>query len=113
VLRVEVDAPTYEVPDEGAVPVLEATAVASEEGVAVFAVNRAETELDLEAVLRGELFVAEHIVLSDEDPSAANTADEPGRVTPRPAPGARIEGETLHASLPPRSWNVLRLAGAP
>jgi alpha-L-arabinofuranosidase len=113
VLRVEVEAPTYEVPGEGAVPVLEATAVASESGVTLFAVNRAETGLDLDAVVRGDLFVAEHTVLADEDPAACNTAEEPDRVVPRAAPGARIEGETLHATLPPRSWNVIRLAGAP
>jgi alpha-N-arabinofuranosidase len=112
VLRVEVDAPAYEVPDEGPVPVLEATAVASDTGMTLFAVNRAEHELPLEAVLRGSFSVAEQLVLADEDPAAANTATDPDRVVPLAVTGARVDGELLHATLPPRSWNVIRLAGA-
>jgi alpha-N-arabinofuranosidase len=111
VLRIEVDGPEYDVPDEGPVPVLEATAVATEAGVTLFAVNRAEEELPLEAVLRADLFAAEHITLADEDPSAAATAANPDRVAPRPVTGAQVIGEVLHATLPPRSWNVIRLAG--
>jgi alpha-N-arabinofuranosidase len=111
VLRVESDAPTYDVPDEGAVSVLEATAVAAEDAVTLFAVNRAADALPLEAVVRdaGDLAVAEHLVLADDDPYAVNTADDPERVLPRAATGARVEGEVLHATLPPRSWNVIRL----
>ena len=110
VLRVEVDGPTYEVADEGAVPVLEATAVASADGVTLFAVNRGESELPLEAVVRsGARTVAEHLALADEDPAAANTAEHPDRVVPRTLTGATLDGETLRATLPPRSWNVIRL----
>ncbi len=110
VLRVEVEGPTYEVADEGAVPVLEATAVASADGVTLFAVNRGESELPLEAVVRsGARTVAEHLALADEDPAAANTAEHPDRVVPRTLTGATVDGETLRATLPPRSWNVIRL----
>ena len=56
--------------------------------------------------------VAEHLVLADDDPAAANTADRPDRVGPRNADGARVTDGALHATLPPRSWNVLRLARA-
>jgi alpha-N-arabinofuranosidase len=56
--------------------------------------------------------VAEHLVLADDDPRAANTAEQPDRVVPRTVSGARIEAGTLHADLPPRSWNVLRLEHA-
>jgi alpha-N-arabinofuranosidase len=56
--------------------------------------------------------VAEHLVLADDDPDAANTADRPDRVVPRAVPGARIEAATLRAALPPRSWNVIRLERA-
>jgi alpha-L-arabinofuranosidase len=111
VLRVEPSAPVYEAAGEGDVSVLEATAVASADGVALLAVNRAAEPLELEARLR-ELpgaRVAEHLVL-DGDLSAVNTAADPDRVTPRAVPGAAVEGDALRVELPPRSWNVIRLA---
>ena len=115
VLRVEPDGPTYEVPGEGDVPVLEATAVHDHGAGAltIFAVNRADRALPLEAVLR-ELDGArltDHIVLADDDITASNSAERPDRVVPRRASGARVEGGRLRAELAPRSWNVLRLAG--
>src|SRR3954471_16190144 len=51
VLRLDPDAPIYDVPDEGAVSMLEATAVLGDE-LTVFAVNRGEAPLPLEAALR-------------------------------------------------------------
>ena len=48
-------------------------------------------------------------VLTDDDLDATNTAEQPDRVTPSGGTGARLEGSALHAELPPRSWNVLRL----
>jgi alpha-N-arabinofuranosidase len=114
VLRVEPDAPTYDVPDEGSVPVLEATAIhdAQTGALTVFAVNRSAEALSLEAALRdlGDLAVAEHVVLTDDDLSACNTADQPDRVVPRIVRGAQVEGALLRAELPARSWNVLRLS---
>jgi alpha-N-arabinofuranosidase len=111
VLRVEPSAPRYEAPGEDGVSVLETTAVAGADGVTLFAVNRAAEPLALEARLR-ELpgaQVAEHVVL-DGDLAASNTAEAPDRVRPRTASGAAVEGDVLRAELPPRSWNVLRLA---
>jgi alpha-L-arabinofuranosidase len=35
-----------------------------------------------------------------------------GIVVPHAVPGARMDGAALRADLPPRSWNVLRLAVA-
>jgi alpha-L-arabinofuranosidase len=115
VLRVEPDSPTYEVDGEGAVDAIEATAVLDEAGGAltVFAVNRSADALPLELVLRelDGVELAEHIVLADEDLDASNTADQPDRVVPRPGSGGTVKGHSLRAELPPRSWNVLRLAG--
>ncbi len=48
-------------------------------------------------------------MLADEDPSAANTAEHPDRVTPRAVTGATLENDALHVTLPPRSWNVIRM----
>jgi alpha-L-arabinofuranosidase len=107
VLRVEPDAPAFG--DE--VSALEATAVASGDGVTVFAVNRASETLSLAARLRelSGASVAEHIVL-DGDLALSNTADAPDRVAPRTVSGASVDGDRLTVELPPRSWNVVRLA---
>jgi alpha-N-arabinofuranosidase len=110
VLRVEPDTPAYPTEGDEAVPVLEATAVLGVETLTLFAVNRDTEPLELSAVLRCAATVLEHRVLADDDPAAANTADAPARVAPRALTGARIDGERLRATLPPRSWNVLRLA---
>ena len=115
VLRVEPQGPVYATEGESDVPVLEATAVHDgDQSLTVFAVNRAAEPLALEAVLHalGTPEVAEHVVLADDDPQAANTAAEPERVVPRAVEGARVEGGTLRAELPARSWNVLRLRRA-
>ncbi len=110
VLRVE-----PEVASDDGIPRLEATAVHDgDQTLTVFAVNRAAEPLVLDATLHGlgAPEVAEHVVLADDDPAAANTADDPDRVAPRRADGARVADGVLHATLPPRSWNVLRLSRA-
>jgi alpha-N-arabinofuranosidase len=115
VLRVEPQAPTYSTEGESDVSVLEATAVHDGDAeLTVFAVNRAAEPLALEGVLRGlgAPEVAQHLVLADDDPRAANTAEQPDRVAPRALDGARVKGGTLRAELPARSWNVLRLRHA-
>jgi len=97
------------------VPVLEATAVHDGgEGLTLFAVNRGAEPLALRARLTGlgSPEVAEHLVLADDDPQAANTAAQPDRVLPRSADGARVEAGELRADLPARSWNVLQLVRA-
>ncbi len=80
----------------------------------VFAVNRLERPLELDAVLRDldELVVAEHRVLADPDIRASNTADHPDRVVPSAGPGGSVVAGRLTVTLPARSWNVVRLARA-
>jgi alpha-N-arabinofuranosidase len=110
VLRVEPDAPVYEVPDEGEVSMLEATAVLDGDALTVFAVNRGAEPLALEAPLRDGFGTAEHSVLTGEDLMLSNTAEAPDRVAPAALAGARVEAGLLRAELPARSWNVLRLS---
>ena len=106
VLEIEVDA--------GPGRPVEATAVhdPTTGRVTVFAVNRAATATDFEVALRGfgRLVVDAHTVLTDPDLAAADTADDPERVIPRPASGATVDGARLSVRLPARSWNVVRLA---
>jgi alpha-L-arabinofuranosidase len=99
---------------EPEIPSLEATAVhdAAADSLTVFAVNRAPEPLSLVAPVRGleALSVIEHLTLTAPDLDATNTAERPDRVTPRALDTARLDANTVHAELPPRSWNVLRLS---
>jgi alpha-N-arabinofuranosidase len=113
VLRVEADAPAYATEGEPEVSVIEATAVHDgDQQLTLFAVNRDSQPLALRAVMRsGAGEVIEHVVLADDDPDAANTAERPDRVVPRALPGASVDDGVLRAQLPPRSWNVVRVRG--
>ncbi|MFD0596589.1 alpha-L-arabinofuranosidase C-terminal domain-containing protein [Catellatospora coxensis] len=113
VLRLHVASPTYETPKFGDVPLLHATAVHGEDGMlTVFAVNRdPAAALPLTVHLGGftPAGPATHSVLADDDPSAANTMTEPERVTPRESAAPAVDGGRLTVTLPPLSWNVIRL----
>jgi alpha-N-arabinofuranosidase len=113
VLRVEPTSPTIDTARYGAVPALEATAIWREERgeLAIFAVNRSVSEpLELEITLRDlNRLAVQHTTLAGLDPQAANTKEHPNRVEPRPLEGTHLEGQRLRATLPPLSWNVLRL----
>jgi alpha-N-arabinofuranosidase len=115
VLRLDLDGPTYQVPGEGPVQAIDVLAVrdAAAGSLTLFAVNRLERPLLLEAELRdlGPLAIDEHRVLADPDIHAPNTAADPNRIAPRPGVDARIDAGRLSVELPPRSWNVLRLGG--
>ncbi|MFC4041301.1 alpha-N-arabinofuranosidase [Dactylosporangium siamense] len=115
VLQTRLSGPTYETARYGEVPVVDATAVHDADAglLTVFAVSRHRTEpvplrLDLAALPGYDL--VEHSVLADPDPLAVNSRAEPERVTPGDATGAARRTETaLDVTLPPTSWNVLRL----
>jgi len=113
VVRVEPEGPTLETARHSTVPVLETTAVWHEDSgeLTIFAVNRnAREPLELEVGLRGlNDRVVAHTALAGSDPEAANTAEHPDRVKPRSLAGARSERQRLYVTLPPLSWNVLRL----
>ncbi|WP_279579367.1 alpha-L-arabinofuranosidase C-terminal domain-containing protein [Fodinicola feengrottensis] len=94
---------------------LDSVAVESPDGTAVtvFAVNRDQREsLPLTVDLRGYpgLAVAHHTYVGDGDPQATNTAAHPNRVAPRTAAPSTVEGGKLEISLPPLSWNMIRVS---
>jgi alpha-N-arabinofuranosidase len=98
----------------GEVNLLDAVATSDGETgeIVFFMINRALTEsLPLEVHLRAldGIAVTEHIVLSHPDPEAVNSPAAPETVVPRTQSGARIDGQRLAVTLPPLSWNVLRL----
>jgi alpha-N-arabinofuranosidase len=116
-LDVAVRAPSYTDPELGPVPELDAVAVLNpeDETLTLFAVNRGQQgALPLESNgmdLTGYA-VREQLTLSHPDLKASNTLANPNHVLPRRGGDARIEGGHLAATLPPLSWNVIRLAPA-
>jgi alpha-N-arabinofuranosidase len=117
VLRVEPTGPSYETSWMGEVPVVDATAVHDEEtgAVTLFAVNRDQHEavaLDVDVRSLPNLAVGEHVTLSDDDPEATNTADQPERVTPTRLTDVKATDGTVTAVLPALSWNMIRLRPA-
>jgi alpha-N-arabinofuranosidase len=114
VLETFIHSPSYENATHGTVPYLESIATHNREAgeVTLFAVNRnAQEELVIEGKIAGfdAYTVKEHIVLTHTDPKAANTKQNPMKVTPRTLTTARADKGALRAVLPPLSWNVIRL----
>ncbi|MEV4274952.1 alpha-N-arabinofuranosidase [Actinoplanes xinjiangensis] len=119
VLRLHIDAPSYDTAKYGAAPLVDAVAThdPATGDVTVFAVNRdvenpVEFTVDLSAFGTG-LTVAESWTLTDDDVYAANTRDEPERVSLRPTaevPGGAIalDGPTATITLPHVSWSAIR-----
>ncbi len=117
VLDLRIASPVYANPTYDAVPLLDAVAVLDEEQarLTLFAVNRGQDgPLALEGDLRGvgDYRVVEHLVLAGADPTARNTAAQPQAVVPHAGGDARLAAGRLAATLPPVSWNVIRMARA-
>lgn len=100
----------YPLPD---VPYLKLAVVDDEAGgINVFALNRSldsSLEFDLDARNFPDLTLVEALTMNHTDLEATNTAEQPQRVSPTILDTIKISGSTLHASLPPASWNLLRL----
>jgi alpha-N-arabinofuranosidase len=118
VLRLSIDAPTYETQRFGEVPLVDAVATHDDDGAVLFVVNRS-----LEATVRlafdtrplgGQVGAVECLQLADADRHACNTAAEPDRVLPHPVslPPPDVDGE-IDVPLPPVSWTMVRLTPAP
>jgi alpha-N-arabinofuranosidase len=117
VLRCPVTVDKYDTREYCDVPYLEAVGVFNEETkeAVIFAVNRNLKEaIDLEAEIAGfgDMRHVEHRLLSNDDLYACNSAAEE-KVKPVIKNGGRLENKVgstrLVISLPPASWNVIRL----
>ena len=114
VLRLELDAPTYQTERFGEVPLLDAVATHDPETgeVVLFAVNRDQSEpLDLRVDVSalGDLHVIEAWTLGGGDPYDKNTADQPDRVRPRHLDASVFSDGTVSTRLPPVAWSAIRL----
>jgi alpha-L-arabinofuranosidase len=112
-MDVRLDCPSYESPEFGTVPCLDASAVLSEDGrsLSIFCVNRSKesAELDLRAAGIEGLRLLERAELRHDDLKAINDAAHPDRVSPRSV--AVGSGAPV---LAPLSYNCLRYStGAP
>jgi alpha-N-arabinofuranosidase len=128
VLRTEIISPTYAAryfDPRGAidqyfplpaVPYLKLAAVDGEDGgLNLFALNRHLGEpltMDLQARSFPPLAVAEALTLRHADLTAINDQHHPERVTPAPLGDITVQGDHVRATLPPASWNLIRLKAA-
>ena len=114
-LRLAVASPTYETETAGEVPYLDIAGV-QDEGrgtVTFFAVNRdpsrpLATSISLEGF--GAPRVIDHQVMTHPDLGAINSMDQPDRIAPRAGTGAVVEDRILHLTLPPHSWQMIKVA---
>jgi len=112
-LHTLVDTPKYDSKDYTDVPVLDAVAVLSEDEshLTVFAVNKNADGLDISCNLRDfpGYNVTEYITMTDEDLYAANSSENPDRVTPAANGRYVMDGDNLILKTPGYSWNVVRI----
>ena len=111
-LELKLDSPTYATERYGDVPIVDAVATHDESGggTTVFVVNRSledEVSLEIDAVALGRIPSATAVSLFDDDIHAANTLDDPERVTPRTNSSVHVDEGTITITLPPVSWTVL------
>lgn len=113
-LDVSVNSPGYDSDHYENVAYADVSAVHddSQSTVTVFAVNRNPHEaVDLDLALQGfeGMRVIDHQVMTHADLEAVNTRDKPEEVAPRAGEDARMENGHLSASLPPYSYQMIRL----
>ncbi len=113
-LRLAVECTCYDAEVAGDVPYLDIACVQDPAANALtfFAVNRHATEaIDLNVALVGfsGRRVSEHQVMTHASLEAVNTAEDIGAVVPRRGSGASLDDGTLRASLPPYSYQMIRV----
>ncbi|AZC13290.1 alpha-N-arabinofuranosidase [Microbacterium sp. ABRD28] len=112
-LELKLDSPTYETAKFGEVPIVDAVATIDPDSgaITVFAVNRSLTdEVTLEidsTALAGGVSSATATSIFDDDIHAANTLEQPDRVTPKVNDSVEIADGAIALTLPPCSWTVL------
>jgi alpha-N-arabinofuranosidase len=112
-LDLNVSVPTYEATTAKNVGYADIAGVLNDDGaVTLFAVNRNGTEaVDVEVALEGfgALRVIDHKVMTHADLEATNTEKAQTNVVPRDGSGATVRDGRLTVSLPPYSYQMIRL----
>ena len=117
-LQCLVDTPRYDCKGREGVPVLSAAATQAEDDrLSLFLFNRSADALPVDIGLLGFGAFAglEGQTLCGPDLAAVNTETAPGAIAPRAlSPDeVQLDGASLHARLPARSWTALRLNPLP
>lgn len=111
-LKPLISSPKYDCSDFTDVPYVDAAVVYSEEEetLTIFAVNKAEDQMETEISLRGfeSYQIAEHIVLEHQDIKATNQHNRKN-VVPHSNGSSSVSENGLTAHFTPLSWNVIRL----
>ena len=111
-LQAIVDSPVYDCSDYENVPILDAVAVAGDDGsLTLFCVNRDLTDavcvsVDLRSF--GDLHMKEHLVLHHDNVHAFNSEENPKEVIPFLINPVPCDGGKADIILPALSWNVIR-----
>ena len=113
-LDVALSCPGHDTAALGEVDLVDAVATwdATTGSGAVFLVNRDEqrpTRVTIDVSSLPVSRITECTTLSDADPFACNTIDEPERVRPVPNTTAELSGGRVTVVLPPVSWTALAL----
>jgi len=112
-LDLNISVPTYDAANAKGVGYADVAGVANDDGsVTLFAVNRHGSEaVELEVALEGfgALKVTDHQVMTHADLEATNTAKKQDNVVPKAGAGASVSGGKLSVSLPPYSYQMIRL----
>ena len=114
-LQLSVKSPGYDSQVADNVPYLDISGVHDEASrtLTFFAINRHASEsLDLQLDLQGfgKARIADHQVMINADLAAVNTLSAPLAVSPTKGSGAEVKDGQLTASLPPYSYQMLRVA---
>jgi alpha-L-arabinofuranosidase len=114
VLNVNAAAPVIDTAKYGEVSALHSVAVANEDGtVTVFAVNRdleAPLTVDIDASSLASIGEVTCSTLTDADPDAKNTLQDPTRVAPAANGTVAVKDGVITVELPAMSWNTIRIA---
>jgi len=113
-LNLAVQCPSYDADVADNVPYIDVSGVHNEEDgtLTFFAVNRHGTEtLDVEFSLQGfeAAKIMDHQLMTHTMMEAVNTAANQNNVVPKKGSGAKIEDGKVKVSLPPYSYQMLRL----
>ena len=105
-----VECDKYSCPEYSDVPYIDCAAVETDEGVTVFAVNRGKEEAVAEFKTENYDFAGKpsHTAMYENDITACNTFEAPGRVKPKTVKGVAAEDGKIITKLPPVSWNVVK-----
>ena len=113
-LDLAVKSPGYDADVADNVPYIDAAGVLDEATgtLTFFAINRHGSEsLEVDFNLQGfgKASLIEHKVMTHQLLEAANTLKDQNNVVPRDGAGAKVEAASLKVSLPPYSYQMLRL----